>query len=631
MGGAPMLPLASSLAAGTSLLSACGGSDPSLDSVSFTAMAAPGMANAAAMATTSVSSKLVTKFSNGDTRSFSLGYESFFVTGATVAQTGGGSIVAGGYFDINQQPILDSSVPGSTRQFFSDAPDGTSLIQLSNPNVPGVTGNTVFAVVQFEYTTRDLAQASKYGQLPSPIAVLTLDQNKSTGKLSLVSYSNVDTSAVHGLWITCGASLSPWNTHLSSEEYEPDASLASNAQLQAFSLALYGNASTANPYHYGHLPEVTVNPDGTGSIKKHYCLGRTSKELVQVMPDLKTVLMGDDATNGGAFMFIADKEKDLSAGTLYVGKWHQTSGTGPGAATLSWIKLGHATSAEIETLINSGLKAADIMDIRTSDPLDASFTKIPYSGKFNWVKLKPGMEKAAAYLETHRYAALMGGSLGFTKWEGTTLNAKDKIAYVAMSRIESSMLNGSGDVLVEGPYSGAVYAQHLAGGQKDGDGNAIASEWVPVDMAAVPALISEDLGGGKFKAQDALGNFANPDKIATPDNLKFSESMRTLFIGEDSNTHVNNFLWAYNVDTQVLSRILSCPAGAECTGLQAVDEINGFTYIMSNFQHVGDWESPLHDIVKPTLDPLVRASYRDRYGAAVGYLTATGSQVTLKV
>jgi uncharacterized protein len=193
------------------------------------------------------------------------------------------------------------------------------------------------------------------------------------------------------------------------------------------------------------------------------------------------------------------------------------------------------------------------------------------------------------------------------------------------------MLNGSGDVLVEGPYSGAVYAQHLAGGQKDGDGNAIASEWVPVDMAAVPALISEDLGGGKFKAQDALGNFANPDKIATPDNLKFSESMRTLFIGEDSNTHVNNFLWAYNVDTQVLSRILSCPAGAECTGLQAVDEINGFTYIMSNFQHVGDWESPLHDIVKPTLDPLVRASYRDRYGAAVGYLTATGSQVTLKV
>jgi secreted PhoX family phosphatase len=145
---------------------------------------------------------------------------------------------------------------------------------------------------------------------------------------------------------------------------------------------------------------------------------------------------------------------------------------------------------------------------------------------------------------------------------------------------------------------------------------------VPLDMAAVPALVSEDLGGGKLKQQDALGNYANPDKIATPDNLKFSETLRTLFIGEDSNTHVNNFLWAYNVDTKTLTRILSCPAGAESTGLHAVDELNGWTYIMSNFQHAGDWESPLHDKVSPVLDPLVRANYKDRFSASVGYLTA---------
>jgi len=60
-----------------------------------------------------------------------------------------------------------------------------------------------------------------------------------------------------------------------------------------------------------------------------------------------------------------------------------------------------------------------------------------------------------------------------------------------------------------------------------------------------------------------------------------------------------------------------------------VDTINGFTYIMSNFQHPGDWETPLHDIVKPTLDPLIRANYKDRFGASVGYLTATGTQITL--
>jgi hypothetical protein len=589
-------------------------------SVSFTGMAAPTLTNAPEMATTSVASSLVAKYSDGTSQTYQLRYEAFFITGSQVPDGKGGTVVAGGYYDINNQPIVDAT-DANHRQFFSDSPDGMSLLKLASPTVAGIKGNTVFAVVQFEYTTRNGAGTSMYGLLPSPIAVLTLDQDKTTGKLTLVKYHNVDTSGVKGLWITCGASLSPWNTHLSSEEYEPDATLATNAQLSGYSQNLFGNATTANPYNYNHLPEVTVNPDGTGSIKKHYCMGRISHELVQVMPDERTVLMGDDWTNGGAFMFIADTARDLSAGTLYGAKWTQTSGIGPGSATLSWIKLGQATSAEIKALVDGGIKAVDIMDVRTADPVDTSFTKIPYAGKFNWVKLNPGMEKAAAFLETHRYAALVGGSLGFTKWEGTTVNAKDKIAYIAMSRIETVMLDGSGDVKVEGPYSGAVYAQNLKGGQTDRAGAAINSEWVPVDMAAVSALVSEDLGGGKFKQQDALGNYANPDKIATPDNLKFSEKLRTLFVGEDSNTHVNNFLWAYNVDTKVLTRLLSCPAGAESTGLHAVDEVNGFTYIMSNFQHAGDWESPLHDKVKATLDPLVRANYSDRYAAAVGYLT----------
>jgi secreted PhoX family phosphatase len=142
-------------------------------------------------------------------------------------------------------------------------------------------------------------------------------------------------------------------------------------------------------------------------------------------------------------------------------------------------------------------------------------------------------------------------------------------------------------------------------------------------MSAPAALVGEDLA-----AADSLGNTANPEKIANPDNLKFSEKLRTLFIGEDSGMHVNNFLWAYHVDTKTLSRILSCPAGAESTGLHAVDEINGWTYIMSNFQHAGDWSS-LHAKVQTALDPLVRANYKDRFGAAVGYLTADPTSIKL--
>jgi hypothetical protein len=261
-------------------------------------------------------------------------------------------------------------------------------------------------------------------------------------------------------------------------------------------------------------------------------------------------------------------------------------------------------------------KSSDIMDIRTTDPADGSFSKIPFNGKFNWVRVKPGMQKAAAFLETHRYAALAGGSLGFTKMEGTTVNARDKIAYSAMSYVQTSMLNGSGHIKVEGPKAGAVYALNLRGGQRDAGGNAIDSEWVAIDMAPPAALVGVDL-----KTPDALGNLADQEHIANPDNIKFSEKLRTLFIGEDSGMHVNNFLWAYNVDTKALTRVLSCPAGAESTGLHAVDEINGWTYVMSNFQHAGDWEKGLHDKVKDTLDPLVRANFKDRFGATVGYLT----------
>ena len=629
LAGVPMLPLASSLA-GCGVLTACGGGSDAatLASVNFSSMAAPALASAAAMATTSVGSTMTVTYTDASRLDFKLAYQPFFVTGDLVPDGKGSKTLAGGYYDINNQPIVDATVPGKERQYFSDAPDGTSLLTVPGARVEGVKGNTVFAVVQFEYTT--LAQDGKtdmYGKLPSPIAVLSLDQDPATGKLALVKYHNVDTSKANGLWITCGASLSPWGTHLSSEEYEPDAfTAAGNAQFKAFAKNLYGSETAANPYHYGHLPEVTVNGDGTASIKKHFCLGRISHELVQVMPDARTVLMGDDATNSGYFVFLADKEKDLSAGTLYVAKVGAGFSLDPAAAgaPLAWIKLGSATSAEIEALART-VKPTDIMDVRGSDPVDASFRKVVANGKVEWIKLKAGMEKAAAFLETHRYAGYVGASMGFTKMEGTTVNVRDKVAYSALQNVQSSMIAGNaanvpgnGISVAKQLLAGAVMALNLKGGQKDDQGTVIASDWMPVDTRAL--LTGEDI------ASDALGNTANPDKVANPDNLKFSEAMRTLFIGEDSSQHVNNFLWAYNIDTKQLSRVMSIPSGGESTGLHAVDEINGWTYIMSNFQHAGDWGA-IHAKVKDTLDPMIRANYRDKAGAAVGYLTGEPGQM----
>ena len=644
LGGVPLFPLTAGMGSAAALTACGGGSSTAAaatpTAAAFSTMAAPTLADAAAMATTTVGSSLQVQYSDGSVQAYTLGYQPFFITGQQVPDGHGGTIPAGGYYDINGNPIVDKSVPGSERQFFSDSPDGTSLLKVAGAQVAGVKGNAVFAVVQFEYTTADLAGVSQYGRLPSPVAVLTLDQDPASGRLALVKYSNVPTAAAHGLWITCGASASPWGTHLGSEEYEPDAAaIDKNDQFKAFIANLHGDAGAiadpakANPYLYGHVPEVTVHPDGTGSVRKHYCLGRISHELVQVMPDQRTVLMGDDATNGGLFLFIADKAADLSAGTLYVAGWHQTSGDGPGAATLSWIRLGHATSDEVLAMAQAAAQAGgakSIVDVQTAAPADpAGYTRIRYSGKDNWVRFVAGQDKAAAFLETHRWAAVKGGTMGFTKMEGTTVNARDKVAYSAMSYIQGSMVDGTVDGMkVQGPKAGAVYALNLKGGIKDDTGATMDSDWVPVDMAPPAALVGEDLA-----APDALGNLANPDKVANPDNLKFSEKLRTLFIGEDSGMHVNNFLWAYNVDTKALARILSTPAGAESTGLQGVDDLNGWTYVMSNFQHPGDWEvktatsngvttaTGLHAKVYQQLEPLINQNYLGGYGAAVGYVT----------
>jgi secreted PhoX family phosphatase len=621
LAGMPLLPVAglaagsTATAFGRTAFAATGGAAAAPKSVEFVAMSAP--ATAAAQATTTVGSSMVVTYADGKTQNFALGYEPLFITGDQVPDGKGGKVLAGGYVDINGKPIMDASGEKPV-QFFSDCPDGCNMLMPTDAKVAGVKGNTVFAVVQFEYTTRDAADKDMYGRLPSPIAVLTLDQDPATGALKLVQYHNVDTSPVHGLWITCGASLSPWNTHLSSEEYEPDAPFArTDEQFRAFSQNLFGDPDKANPYHYGHLPEVKVNADGTGTITKHYCMGRISHELVQVMPDQRTVLMGDDATNGGLFMFIADKPADLSAGTLYAAKLAQRAGVDidkGGSFDLTWVKLGHATSDEIRKLADT-LTAADIVEVVKEDPKDASFTQIGFNGKPQWVRFKPGMEKAAAFLETHRWAPLQGATLALSKLEGVTVNAKDKTAYMAVSYIYKSMSDGKSGIKVDKIDAGAVYQLPMEGGRKDAAGAAIDSDWVPVHFSAVPALVGRDLA-----EPDATGNTADVDLVANPDNVKFSERLRTLFVGEDSGNHVNNFLWAYEVDTGRLSRLLSCPAGAESTGLQAVDDVNGFAYIMSNFQHPGDWGKGLHDKVKAEVAPLIDANYRNRRSGGVGYI-----------
>ena len=584
--------------------------------VEFLGMDAPSTLEQRASVYTDAKVKI--RYKDGSSSEQPLEYKQLFATTDVIDGK-----VAGGLYDNFGNPLMDTSVAGDHTQYVSDTPDSNSLMKIHGANAKalGVSGNPLFMVTHYEYVTANNNGDSEYGKLPMTMSLSTLDQDKHSGELSLVKYSNIDMADIKGLWIPCAGSLSPWNTHLGSEEYEPNARAYeaddSNDPYTPFTVRYFNETTIASPYDYGQVPEVTVKKDGSTSVVKHYALGRIARELVQMMPDRRTAYMGDDGAYTGLFMVVADKPADLSAASLYAAKWTQTSDEGAGKGDLSWIKLGHADDAEIKTLVDNGIKFSDIFMASSTDPSDASYKKVRTNNGVEWLKLKDGMEQAAAFLETRRYAAYLGATTEFNKMEGVTVNAEDKKVYVAMSYVEKGMLASTSDpvddIHLPKLSSGAVYQLNLSGKHRDTDGNRIHSHFVANSM--------EGLVWGEDQAADAAGNTSNDNMVANPDNVKYSEAMRTLFIGEDSGRHVNNYLWAYNIDTKKLSRILSVPVGAESTGLQAVDDLNGFAYVMSNFQHPGEYIGSMDATLKAEVDSLINDKWDNKRKAGIGYIS----------
>jgi uncharacterized protein len=580
----------------------------SVKSVEFLGMPAPQSADQRAKSYSEAQVKVT--YRNGKSQLFPLSYNVLHYNTTTI-----NGVTAGAAYDAVGNVLKDPN----GNPIISESPDANSLIVMKDDDL--------YLVTHFEYDWLDTAGNDNYGKMPMTMNLARLKQNERSGELKTTSLKNIDMRDVAGLWIPCAGSLSPWNTHLGSEEYEPDARCALNPSdpayscasgaigLDAMNLFLAPVGKTARVYDYGIVPEVTVNGHGKASVEKHRALGRISREIVQMMPDERTAFQGDDGTYNVLTMFIADKKRDLSAGALYAAKWNQTSAPSVpgGEATLTWFKLGHTSDAEIQNMVDNGIKFSDIFE--TSKVAAPGFTTIKAGhnkGLVEYLKLKPGMETAAAFLETRRYAAYVGATTEFEKFEGVTVNAEDKKVYLAMTRMRDGMQTQPSDpvdhIQIPRLLAGAVYEIDLDNDQFDTAGNKIPSRFVGTAMRAL--VLGADI------AKDAVGNTADPDKIANPDNLKYSAAMRTLFIGEDSSTaHINNFLWAYHVDTKQLSRILSLPAGAESTGLQAIDNLNGHAYIMSNYQHAGDFSSNIDPTLKAELTPLI-----DKSKAAIGYL-----------
>jgi secreted PhoX family phosphatase len=540
------------------------------------------------------SSKATVTYSDGSKAEFPLSYNTLFTT---TDRVGKNANEAGRLYDVNMNPLVDLNGD----PVVAETPDSNSLLN--------VDGN-LYLVTHYEYDNilADGSYVEKmsnwYSRMPMSMTLTNISQ-ATDGKLTATDQKPIDFSSVNGIWIPCNGSQTPWNTHLGSEEdydlffVKPTNGVYDTATangLKALTEKYFNSAKQANPYHYGYITEVTVKKDGSYAVKKHYNIGHGTWEMALVMPDQRTLYFGDDGTNTFMAMFIADKAADLSSGSLYAAKWNQTSSDNGGAANLTWIKLGNGNYAEAKSIIDSGITFWDIFDITTPE-ITADWAAQGYKAiragqaTTEYVRLKAGKEQAAMYLETRRYAAYLGATTEFNKMEGVAVDRKDKKLYIAMSYIDKGMKADStapvDHIQVPKLNAGGVYEMTLVSGQKDQDGATINSDWIATTMSIPTALRGEDM------ATDAQGNTANLNKIANPDNIFFAEKMRTLFIGEDSGLHVNNMLWAYNVDTKKLTRLMTLATGAESTGLQVVENMNGQAYIMSNTQHQGDWLSTM--------------------------------------
>ncbi len=459
---------------------------------------------------------------------------------------------------------------------YSTNPDFTSLIPV---------GEKIFSLTHFE-------------NLPATMYLSELARD-AEGNMKPMSTKPLDFSSVGGLWNPCAGVVTPWNTHLGSEEYPQDArkfetaasiedlrddevlEMAAYFGLDHATMTLEDYRAAVNPYHYGFNTEVTVSATGDAAIAKHYSMGRVSVELANIMPDQKTAYISDDGTNVGLFRYVADKEGDLSAGQLFAAKWLQTSAENGGAATLEWVDLGHSDDAAIADLIARGTKFSDIFetaDFNSDGTCPEGFLSSNAGGEAECLKVKPGMEAAASRLETRRYASMMGATTEFRKMEGSTFNPDKNSLYLAMSEIAKGMTDGDekadkggrNDVRLAKNACGAVYEIALDG------------SYVGTTMTAlVTGKPTEYAADSPYAGQEC-----DIDGIANPDNITYIPGYDTLIIGEDTGSgHQNDAVWALNVGKNEITRIATTPYGSEATSVDWYPNLSGHGYLTMVVQH----------------------------------------------
>ncbi len=440
------------------------------------------------------------------------------------------------------------------------------------------------------------------------------------GGLTPVRFGDVDTAALGGTHSNCAGAKTPWGSTLVSEEdyyTDPlwlDPATAGRLPQRHISMcqrddkgALTGQAASEHarqgrfctilanlsqvyhvnkpgfdPYRHGYPFEVTVDAGGNTRVAhghKLFTLGKGSAEMALVMPDERTALLPEDGGLRGLFLFMADRRKDLSAGTLFMARFDQTAEHLSGSARLRWVRLGHNTVGALAPFTKAGLAFSDFWELGPpgSCPVKEGFRPVMWDlGEPLCLRLKDGtrgtalsprfksaqqLKNVAAFLEARRYGAWLGATNELHKTEGITLDPVRRRLYLAVSSVKVG--------LSKLPPGFEGYPDHLRFPRNDcggvfeltyGRNAAVGSAYAPNHLQ--PLLMGRPLAAGEPGAEK---NACDPALIAGPDNIRYIGA-HTLLIGEDSDSHYHNHVWAYDTHTGAKERIMSLPPGAQVTG-----------------------------------------------------------------
>ncbi len=463
--------------------------------------------------------------------------------------------------------------PGS--QLVSSNPAAASIIQLS---VEGL-----FGVVQYRET-------------PSTQYALQLQQT-CYGDLVPSATSVLDWSSLGGLWGSSQAVTTPWNTQLGGEGIEPDArafmSASKKGDVYGFepSVVLFMRyfdkyipgmtvddvTTSIKPYRYGFATETAVNADGTAALNKRLAMGRFAHEGFAVMPDARTVVMTEQRHNGGLYMFVADKANDLSSGTLYAAKLQQLDDSQGGLFKVSWIRLAKAAESDISSSLATA-KFDDIFDVvvlATGDNVcpDATFKPVATDFGVECLKLKKGMQVAAALLETHRYAALLNATMEWEDLGGLALDAVRNELHLAVGSVQGAMMDDVGvwdvttsnDIRLAYNPCGCVYSMEI-------------------DASNMTGTLLRATKCGSLDPKDAMMQTCSAGSISNPQALVYVQGSSAiggdlLLIYEASERKAVNMVWSWDLLSRQLIPVFHGPYDAKLGGAAFHPDINGYAYI----------------------------------------------------